>query len=194
MNVASNIVLAVVCTAALIATAIASPPTHKSTSAQPGHATISPYAGQERRAVTSLSPDDVDALLAGRGWGLAKPAELNGYPGPVHVFELVNDLKLTDAQRQSVQAAFDRMKAKAVDLGVRYVAAERAIDDAFRSGMTAVELSRRVVEAEKLRTALRLAHLGAHIEITPLLSPHQRLRYAQLRGYADDAAHDHGRH
>jgi len=43
-----------------------------------------PYAGQEKRQISSLSQQDVDDLLGGKGWGLAKPAELNGYPGPAH--------------------------------------------------------------------------------------------------------------
>ena len=38
--------------------------------------------------IKSLSQDDQSALLAGRGMGLARPAELNGYPGPAHVLEL----------------------------------------------------------------------------------------------------------
>jgi hypothetical protein len=42
----------------------------------------SPYAGQEKRAVKTLSPDEeIQALLNGRGMGLAKVAELNHYPG-----------------------------------------------------------------------------------------------------------------
>lgn len=190
MNVASNIILAVVCTGALFATAIASPPGHRGphAAAPASNTAAPPYAGQHARPVTSLSAEDVQALLEGNGWGLAKPAELNGYPGPSHVIEHAAELKLTDAQRQSVQSAYDKMKAKAVDLGARYVAAERAIDEAFRTGMTAVELQRRVTEAERLRAALRLAHLGAHIEITPLLTHEQRQRYAELRGYAGNAA------
>ena len=45
----------------------------------------SAYAGQQSRAIKSLSEQDVDDLLAGRGAGFAKAAELNGYPGPAHV-------------------------------------------------------------------------------------------------------------
>lgn len=42
--------------------------------------TTSQYAGQESREIKSLSPSEVGDLLAGRGMGLAKAAELNGYP------------------------------------------------------------------------------------------------------------------
>ena len=42
-----------------------------------------PYAGQQTRAIKALSDDDIAALRAGEGMGMAKAAELNGYPGPV---------------------------------------------------------------------------------------------------------------
>ncbi len=196
MNVASNLALALACTAALVATAIASPPQHKGSQAGShavGAVTQAPYAGQETRAITSLSAEDVDALLAGRGWGLAKPAEFNGYPGPMHVLELAGELNLAPSQQQAVQASFERMKATAMDVGARYVAAERAIDDAFRAGVAQSVLADRIAAAERLRAGLRIAHLQAHLEITPLLTPKQRHRYAELRGYTG-FQHDRGQH
>ena len=38
-------------------------------------ASAQPYAGQQSREIAALSAQDVEDLLAGRGWGLAKPAE-----------------------------------------------------------------------------------------------------------------------
>ena len=46
-----------------------------------------PYAGLDVRAVKALSDVQIADLRAGRGMGLALPAELNGYPGPTHVLE-----------------------------------------------------------------------------------------------------------
>ena len=46
-----------------------------------------PYAGLEGRRTKALSEEDAAGLLAGRGMGLALAAELNGYPGPLHVLE-----------------------------------------------------------------------------------------------------------
>jgi hypothetical protein len=37
---------------------------------------------------TGLSEQQVAYLKAGRGMGLALPAELNGYPGPAHVLSI----------------------------------------------------------------------------------------------------------
>ena len=48
----------------------------------------SPYAGQQARQVKALSKAEIEGLLAGRGLGYAKAAELNHYPGPRHVLDL----------------------------------------------------------------------------------------------------------
>jgi len=42
----------------------------------------SKYAGQETRAIKSLSSEDIAELRRGGGWGMARAAELNGVPGP----------------------------------------------------------------------------------------------------------------
>ncbi len=52
------------------------------------HSHMSKYSGQEQRIIKSLSPDDIAELRRGGGWGLAKAAELNGVPGPVHLLEM----------------------------------------------------------------------------------------------------------
>jgi len=173
--------------------------TAAATVAQQAHkhtAPAQPYAGQQLRAVTSLSPEELQGFLDGRGMGLARAAELNGYPGPMHVLELEKELQLTAEQRRHVEQAFDRMKTRATGLGSRYVEAERALDAAFRSGPadTAI-IAARVAEANRLLGEVRLSHLAAHLEITPLLTPEQRQRYADLRGYgaAGHSQHKHNR-
>ena len=67
----------------------------------PAMADVSSYAGQEMRAIKSLSPQEVADLLAGRGMGLAKAAELNHYPGPRHVLDLARELDLTETALRS---------------------------------------------------------------------------------------------
>ena len=47
-----------------------------------------PYAGLEVRSIKALPEQQIADLRAGRGMGLALAAELNGYPGPMHVLEL----------------------------------------------------------------------------------------------------------
>ena len=162
--------------------------THKQV--RTGHA--QPYAGHQGRGVSSLSAEDMQGFLDGRGMGLAKPAELNGYPGPMHVLELADDLELTAEQREHVRGVFDRMKVSATSLGARYVAAEKAVDEAFKSGgADQATIAARVAEANRLLGEVRLSHLTAHLEITPLLTAEQRQRYAELRGYGSS---DHSQH
>ncbi len=54
-----------------------------------------PYAGMQTRPIKALSEQQMADLSAGRGMGLALAAELNGYPGPVHVLELADKLNLS---------------------------------------------------------------------------------------------------
>ena len=54
----------------------------------------SPYVGMQTRSIKALSDQQIADLKAGRGMGLALPAELNGYPGPAHVLELADQLGL----------------------------------------------------------------------------------------------------
>ncbi len=158
-----------------------------------GPTTRAPYAGQQARAVSTLSSGDITDLEAGRGWGLAKPAELNGFPGPRHILDLANALSLSSSQRQSVSAIYERMNARAKVLGRDLIAAERALDDAFRSGAIDEARLRHLVDAaESVRRDLRIVHLDAHLQATPVLTMHQRHRYNQLRGY--DPASSNGDH
>lgn len=162
------------------------------------------YAGQEGRAIKSLSAEEVEQLLGGQGMGLAKAAELNHYPGPRHVLELAAELQLTPEQRAGAQAAFDRMKREAVRLGRQIVERERELDAMFaRSDIDAGSLRTATAGIANLQGALRATHLAAHLEMRRLLSPAQVKRYDELRGYtgagkpkthAHTGGHDHIKH
>jgi hypothetical protein len=70
-----------------------------------------PYAGQQGRPIKALPDEDIAALRKGEGMGLAKAAELNGYPGPAHVLTLAARLGLTESQHdQVVQLATEQDK------------------------------------------------------------------------------------
>ena len=58
-------------------------------------ATGATYAGQQTRVIKALSLQETQDLLDGKGLGLAKAAELNGYPGPMHTLEHADAMKLT---------------------------------------------------------------------------------------------------
>jgi hypothetical protein len=154
-----------------------------------------PYAGQQSRPVKSLSAQEVDDLLAGRGAGTAKAAELNRYPGPAHVLELKDRLGLTPEQEKRARSIHAGMQSRASVAGRRVVDAERALDDAFAKGaIDEPGLNAQVLEAGRLHAEFRLAHLAAHLEMKALLSPAQIARYDELRGYAGGSAHGAGKH
>src|SRR6184192_328486 len=93
--------------------------------------TTSPYAGPEQRAIKALSDEEVRDLLEGRGMGLAKAAELNSYPGPLHVLQLADQLGLSEAQRKATDALYANMRQQALSVGRQIVEAERSLDRAF---------------------------------------------------------------
>lgn len=148
-----------------------------------------PYAGQDTRQITSLSAADIAQLEAGAGWGLAKAAELNGYPGPAHILELADDLDLTPQQAAAVQAEFAKMQAAAKALGRDLIAAEAALDDVFRNGSAdPATLSETLTHAAAIRAKLRETHLAAHLIVTPILTEEQTQNYVELRGYNNSHA------
>jgi len=160
-----------------------------------GGAQHSPYAGEEGRPFSSLSAEDVAALRAGEGWGLAKPAELNGWPGPRHALDLAAELELKPGQAAALEALFAAMRAEAVRTGEAYLAAEAALDAAFRSDAPeAAEIARLTAEAGRTLAAVRSAHLEAHLETRALLSAEQVEEYVRLRGYGNGPAHGAGDH
>ena len=155
-----------------------------------------PYAGQQTRTIKALSPEDIAGLIAGEGMGMAKAAELNGYPGPVHVLALAGELDLTAKQHERVQAIFDRMSGAAKPLGAEIIEHERLLDRLFAKGeMTPDRLAAETAAIGELAGRLRAVHLAAHLETRALLDPDQIARYQQLRGYREPAApmlHHHG--
>ena len=154
-----------------------------------------PYAGQQVRAIKALAEKDTAALLKGEGLGMAKAAELNGYPGPAHVLAFARDLRLSDEQRRQVQAIFDQMNTRAVALGTEIVERERALDQQFAKGeVTAGDVAAETAKIAALQGQLRSVHLEAHLETKPLLNPHQLMVYQKLRGYGAPATRTHHQH
>lgn len=154
----------------------------------------SSYAGQEQRQIKSLSTEDVQSLLSGKGMGLAKAAELNGYPGPLHVLQLAAELQLSERQRVQTQALFNAMESKAIALGTSLVQAERELDSIFATRqVTPALLAEKLEEIGQLQAKVRGAHLEVHLAQASLLSAEQIAMYAKLRGYAGESE-GHGHH
>ena len=152
------------------------------------------YRGQEQREIKALSPEEISDLLAGKGMGFAKAAELNGYPGPAHVLELAAPLQLSPEQRARTEALFERMNLQARHLGAQLVQAERELDASFREHrVTAELLAHQLEQVAALQAKVRNAHLHAHLEQRQILSAEQTAKYIALRGYSKHDA-EHGAH
>jgi Spy/CpxP family protein refolding chaperone len=157
----------------------------------------SPYAGQELRSIKSLPEREVQDLLAGRGMGLAKAAELNRYPGPAHVLELADRLALTPDQKARTETLFNTMESNARGLGKALVEQEHALDRLFAAGLiTREELAATVERIGRLQGQLRRVHLEAHLVQSEILTPEQIKQYGELRGYGGPGTtrHDPGSH
>jgi Spy/CpxP family protein refolding chaperone len=156
--------------------------------ASTGMVAASPYAGEQSREIKSLSANEIKALHQGAGMGYAKAAELNGYPGPMHVLELARPLQLSAEQRQASEQLMAQHKTTARTLGGQLVDAERALDTAFAQkqidAQRITELTQRI---GNLQATLRAEHLQTHLRQTALLQPQQIARYQSLRGYDKSA-------
>ena len=116
--------------------------------------------------------------------GLAKAAELNGYPGPAHVLELAAQLDLTPEQKTKTEFLFKKMQARAIPLGKELVEEERALDRLFASrAVNSESLGQALARIGRLQGQVRQVHLDAHVEQTALLTPAQVEKYNRLRGY-----------
>lgn len=160
-----------------------------------GCATVaaSPYSELVVREIKALSPDRIEKLRAGAGDGYAMPAELNGYPGPRHVLDLANALRLTKEQRRKTLRLFHQMKAEAVLMGEKIIEQETALDALFRHGRAEeATLFRLTAAIGKSEAQLRATHLKYHLIMAEMLTPDQRVTYGRLRGYeANGSGHHH---
>lgn len=148
----------------------------------------SPYAGQETRQIKSLSAQDIDDLRNGRGWGLAKAAELNGVPGPTHLLDLADEIGLDATQVAKLRAIKQAMTAQAKPLGEKLVALETELDRQFASDeITDNSLRELLAQIAETRRELRYTHLATHFKTPPLLTAQQTTAYNSLRGYSPAA-------
>ena len=155
---------------------------------------LNPYAGQQSREIKALSAEDVQGYLTGKGMGLAKAAELNGYPGPAHVLGLSSELALTQKQEEQTKALFKQMEANSSSIGKQVVEEERALNDLFASKtVTPQLLASAMARIGQLQGQFRNVHLEAHIAQVAILTPEQLAKYKDLRGYgsANEPMHHH---
>ena len=150
----------------------------------PGH-THAPYAGEQARQIKALSEDEVKSLLDGAGMGYAKSAELNRYPGPMHVLENADELKLSGEQRHALQSLMKRHKDEVRGLGADLVRLEQDLDRLFTERVASeATVDAKLAEIATAQAKVRGSHLKTHLATTALLTAGQIETYVRLRGYA----------
>lgn len=148
---------------------------------------ISPYSGQEIRVIKSLSDNDVQSLQNGTGeafGGIAKLAELNGYPGPRHVLDIAQELQLTDRQRMEIELIYQNMSNNAKSIGSAIIGVEQDMDEAFANKtITEENLIALLDKSANLYGQLRFVHLSAHLDTAQIMTTEQIQMYNEMRGY-----------
>jgi hypothetical protein len=145
----------------------------------------SPYVGMEHSEIPSLSAQEVEDLRSAAGMGFARAAELNHYPGPRHVLELEEAMRLTDEQRSEILEIQSVMRDRALELGEAIIDAERDLNVRFEGGQIRDEvLAAATREIGLLYGELRYTHLRAHLATRGVLEEDQITEYDRLRGYA----------
>jgi Spy/CpxP family protein refolding chaperone len=144
----------------------------------------SDYGHQKSSGIAGLSAEEVRQLENGEGMGLARPAELNHYPGPRHVLDAAEELGLTEEQVRETRRTFDAMKAEAMRLGKVIVEKERELSRRFEHRhIEEKTLEMLTAEIATLYGRLRATHLRAHLEMARILTPEQIATYDRIRGY-----------
>jgi Spy/CpxP family protein refolding chaperone len=141
------------------------------------------YAAPQAREIKALSSQEQRGWLEGEGMGLARAAELNGYPGPMHVLELAQTLQLTPEQATATRELMKHHKAEVRRMGAELVDAERQLDTAFRDHHADdAEVVRLTGAIGQLQGRIRASHLQTHLAESSLLTPEQMQRYTGMRG------------
>lgn len=129
-----------------------------------------------------LSGGRIEGLREGQGMGLARAAELNGYPGPLHVLELTDELDLSEAQHARAEALYEAMHEEAVAVGEEILAAERDLEALFADGeATRDQVAAHTDRLGALHGRLRGVHLGYHVKMAEVLSGKQVEAYYRHR-------------
>ena len=151
----------------------------------------SPYIEQEVRDIKSLSDSDIQSLQNGTGeafGGMAKLAELNGYPGPRHVLDMASELQLIDKQRVEIELIYQNMSNIAKSIGAAIIDIEQDMDGAFANNtITQENLKLLLDKSAALYGQLRLVHLSAHLDTVKMLSMEQVQMYNKIRGYDSES-------
>ena len=153
----------------------------------PGHAphgaAATPGAPHQHHAVAAACNDAFDETVRdGRGFGMAFVADQAGYPGPLHVLELKDRLRLSRDQEAATRALLDQMYAESRPRSARLLDAEARLARLFAAGRPDEAAVRKAVgEVEAARAEVRMVHLAFHLKMRDALTDEQRRLYHDAR-------------
>jgi Spy/CpxP family protein refolding chaperone len=134
------------------------------------------------RAAQACATEFEQVVGAGRGFGMAFAADENGYPGPMHVLELKDRLKLSAEQEAKMQHLMHAMFAESKPKSARLLEAEATLKRLFTDRTADEATVRAAVDGvERARREVRLVHLLTHLKTRDLLSEEQRRIYHETR-------------
>ena len=134
------------------------------------------------RAAQACATEFEQVVGAGRGFGMAFAADQNGYPGPMHVLELKDRLKLSIEQEAKMQHLMHAMFTESKPKSARLLEAEATLRRLFAEGTADDAAVRAAVEAvERARRDVRLVHLLTHLKTRDVLTEEQRRIYHEAR-------------
>lgn len=151
-------------------------------SAIPGAAQQGQQAGHHGRDHGGKQAREFRNLQQGRGMGMGRAAETNGYPGPMHVLQHAEALELSDGQIERTRELMTRVKSRAPELGKQIVDAEERLEAMFaEDSVNAAKMDALLLQIAELRAHLRSLHLTAHLDQAAVLTEAQLEKYKTLR-------------
>ena len=152
--------------------------------AQSGHGSheAGSSASPAHRRMQAALEERNGVLAQGLGAGLAFPADQNYYPGPLHVLELKDVLRLTAQQDRQVEALQTAMFTASRPASKRLLESETRLRRLFADGIADEPRVRAAtIETERAWAEVRLVHLFAHLKTRAVLSEEQRRLYHEAR-------------
>lgn len=154
-------------------------------SATPAAAQQAGHSGHQARGHAETQAREFSNLQQGRGMDMARAAENNRYPGPMHVLEHAEALELSDDQIERSRELMSRVKTRAPELGRQIVDGEKRLEAMFAEGsVEPSSMDSLLMEIAELRAQLRSIHLTAHLDQAAILTEAQITKYMELRAAA----------
>jgi len=181
MSSAFGIALSLSLATALAGTAGAQGPAHHGSHGEP--------ASRPHHALAQTCDEAFEENVRdGRGFGMAFVADQQGYPGPLHVLEMKDRLRLSRDQEAKAQGLLAAMFAESLPKSAKLLDAEGKLRQLFAANRPdEVAVRAAVAEIERARADVRLVHLLYHVKMRDALTDEQRRVYQEARWGAPTA-------